>query len=344
MPHHDVVQTESVRRRLLLVMMTCAVLVGSVSPPVAAEPAPLPVIAGRTTIHASGITGIRLHVPHDVGIRLSTLQLDVSDDTGFAWASMAHQRPLEGLCEFCPLYNAVFVRDSRNIEDEPYRSSGECSNHAGEEVGCLLEAGSLDLYFVTDGTLTLTIEIPELSGELELTASGEVEGFLERLPERCDPPLCGVEVHGGVTRSVGTADRPGYAAVFSYVHNDPDWDGGAAPSEGNTYSCAYPGYFHGPEPSPRAEDHPQGCDATPTTAEDVAEERWSPRPLLVGGPWVGYNGNGWSNGDVSFDVRGEQYLGFFAHRFSPLRGGRMGAWGWWLTSGIACPSGDFTAC
>ncbi|HEX9823235.1 MAG TPA: hypothetical protein VGB51_02435 [Actinomycetota bacterium] len=279
-------------------------------------------MAGTTVIHGEGIVGITMMLPQS--LRISSrdhLTVEAGEGTQYVFTAFrSHDGEPGPYCHFC-ITN--FSRLIPEWDILPYW--GSCYTEQGDDIGCLYQARPLELYFVTDGPATLTIRLPQLSGSIELTATAEAHGFLEKLPvKECLAVTDDCTHYGGVTRTVGLEGRPAMGGVVAYIHDREGFNGVINPGLEDIEACAYPGLFGGPG-SPDPADHPTGCD-----------------DALTPGPHHG--GEFTLRSDGSSEIHGPQYVGFKIYTRRTLANTTFGAWGRWLEAGMICASGDFHDC
>lgn len=310
--------------RLLMALLSSLSLLGLVSAATAGEaPILYPEVAGTTVIHGEGIVGITMLLPRPVKIFTNNLTIEAGPGTKYVWTGFrAHSEP-DTSCDFC-------IRNStRLFPGTPFLPSySNCSDEQGNDVGCQFQARPLELYFVTDGAATLTLRVPELNGLVELTATADVDGFLEPLPVTgCSPlPDCQQGYsYGGKSRTIGLGGRPALASVVGYTVDSSGVNGVINPGLEDMEVCAYPGVSAPPGASPDPADHPTGCD------DD-----------LTPGPVTG--GEGALRSDAWAETHGQQYLGFHIFERRTLAPATFRVWGRWLEAGMTCTSGDFHDC
>lgn len=305
-----------------------------------------PSIAATTVLHVTGSSGITLAVPTQtrIGQYLSLSHVDAS----YVRVVFEYQDgPIPGLCSFCPLAGISFIP---NKSEEP--STGTCLDDDGNDIGCPLHPGLVNVYMVTDGAFTLTVEFPNLTGQTELNATGRVHAILERLPMTCPTGDCDKLAYGGVAHEIGLR-RPGMQVTVGYFRVPSYIPGTGTPPGGgeipnmtvnNIDVCTYPGLFH-PQFSPNPEHHPLGCDAIISKRSDTNPAGMN--NTIICAPCVGMSCPGCTSVgtfDLSYDAQGLVYAGI---RMAKAQAGPEGppeAWGAWLDPGIDCPSGDFNNC
>lgn len=260
---------EGRRAKLLQTAVFLFVAAGLLTLPASAEEPGVvyPEVAGTTVIHGEGSVGITMMLPEAIRISTGNLTIEAGEDARYVWTGFRSHVEPSALCDFC-------IRNSTRLipEAHPAPSMGSCYDETGNEVGCQYQAQPLELYFVTDGPATLTLSVPELSGSIELTATAEVEGFLEELPATgCDPlgDCTQGYAYGGKSRTIGLGGAAN-ADVVGFIADTGGINGVINPGVHNLEVCAYPGVFN-PEASGDPADHPKGCD------EDL-----SPAPMTGG--------------------------------------------------------------
>lgn len=318
-------------RRGVLSLGLALVAVGLPGEIRAAESMVYPTAAGETIIHAEGLVGLTIEFPRETKWWVANVEVKVSDKTNYFGAHFERQGEDVDFCDFC------FDTFASGVPESGIPPTiGECTNDPGQEVGCPIQKGLQDIYFTSDGEVTLKVRFPGLEGSTELWASGDLDGTLERLPMSCAPlpEECDRVTFGGVVRNVGLEGRGGYAVASAFV-TSPGISPAVPPSpaEHKAVACAYPGYYH-PNKSPDPSEYPQGCDFTDTSDNSSN--------FLI--PSVNPNGGAWLWNSPSFKTHGPQYLGFTIRKVNTLEDGAFGAWGLWLNEGIDCPSSDFFDC
>lgn len=284
-----------------------------------------PEAAGTTIVHGQGVVGITMRLPEPIRLFEDDLTLVADASTKFAFLGLRTDE-VWGFCDFC---FPNFVEYYPEINAPRYAF---CFGPDEEDVGCTYDQELLELYIVSDGPVTLTIRFANLTGTTVLTASAEVDGILERLPVRgCSPlPDCSMGFsYGGRSRVIGLNGRPAMAAAVGYLFaprlDPPLEDSAVNPNIRGHEACAYPGFLSGQDRSPDPADHPRGCD-----------QEGNPNPMIFGG--------GELKGDVNWKAHGEQYLGFSVWSKGFVKENVSGFWGFWLESGMTCPSRDYRDC
>jgi hypothetical protein len=326
------------RPRLLLVVLT--LLVAGIMPPATADSGPegaLPVLAGTTTIRFDGFTGVRIRVPRAVTLDRDTVEQSIDyGDVGYAMVQLS---PLDAPCKV-----SFLPPDDEWCQDYQFRY-GE-----GQQLGSsthtqprdmMLEAGRIDVYGITAGTVEITLRVPELDGEVIIDATGSLDGELRRHDAECatqaTPVGCRYQGHGGHRFDVVPASSKVGAYTWARRPNDgPTGDG--SPGTQSTSSCIYP--FNNPS-SPQStdpDDYPLGCDFVNDPFSRFFLSA-SISPLAV------------ETAAIRADFQpqdGPKYTGFAAHSVEGYElvdePGQYHSFGFWFNRTIDCPSGNWTAC
>jgi hypothetical protein len=262
----------------------------------------------------------------DVTVFESSMILEPAPGTRFAQARIA-ENTTNSLCDFCVFNLASYNDWGPSTSPEPTYNS--CYGEDGSDIGCVHEAGLLEIYFTSVGAMTFVLDLPELQGTAEYSATGHVDGIAKAIPVRgCDESQCDSSFWGGEAFSIGLEGRPAVASVVAYAgipRGDPQTE--VNPSLYEVRACAYPGNIGGSGASPDPNAHPQGCDGG-----------FVP-PAIAG------NGGGERKADSFYRSHGLQYLGFKIYQRGLLNPPKpYGAWGVWLNRGMECPSKDFEDC
>ncbi len=285
-----------------------------------------PEMARTTIIEGEGIVGITMLLPRNASLHHNDMRLSVSGDTDFAWVLVKQNYTIDSgplKCDFC---FSSFAQFHRGYADNDLPLYGGCTNADFQEIGCPHEAGPLEIYVVSDGRFRFTMIWPELQGATKVLASAEIDGALERIPVRCDPSLGCSHLYGSSVHDIGLDNRPGVAVVSMWIKNGGPFS--LNPSLSGSQACAYPNISF-PEKTADPDTHPNGCDITDSGSlpYDVGSTSGGPGK----GQWMRAN-------------HGPQYLGFRIVRQDTIGEIRWDVMGFWLTAGLACPSGDFNDC
>lgn len=302
-----------------------------------ATPIEYPEIAGTTVIHGRGVTGVIVRVPKEtsVGGHVGGFNLQLSWSQGTSYAKVGFRTQL-------PPTSCVSICYEAGMWALP--GSGDDSADAGgiRDVSRFVP-GLLEVYVITDGEVTLTAGFEGLSGTVEVTATGDVDGIVERVPAKCSPvPSCANFAYGGIARQVGKEGRPGYGTIVAYAdipNRIPPTD---LPNQGSTsaLACAYPS-LQAPNGSTDPADHPYGCDTL--ASNPMGEDSGGNTLAFFGNGAQGFTRVQYSQG--SSQTQGPAYLGFMVEAMSPLvPPAKYGAFAEWVNSGIECPSDDFFDC
>ena len=334
--------TSRVFRSLGCAFLALVTLVPSAS--ASDEPVEYPEFAGRTIIHATGITGMMLRLPSAVELPTIGLNISLAPGTTYGRAVFRHEEYWDnrfpGICDFCFGSGIEYIPEAMGNSPSIKNCQSPPSDH------CAYDEGLVEIYIITNGSATLTIDLLGLEGTTELTATGAVDGYLDRLPVNCAPlPDCTNFAYGHVRREIGVG-KPGQVQVASWAVIPSRFS--PAPSVQNLGSvsamaCAYPGYWD-PEGSPEPADHSMGCDDVASSDDPAGNDSLrntdtfyltAADRLLVG--YIVWSGNAFAHGPV--------YVGYRAQWQAPVTGGGShGAFASWLNEGIACPSGKFVDC
>ncbi len=291
----------------------------------------LPQLRGINTFHSEGVSGIVLEIPRKVKWMSDNIEIELGKGTQIARVAFRNRNADAELCDLCFL--GTFAERSRR---GPFGSYvGACTGHSGREVGCAIPEGASELYFLADGPFKVTMRFPELRGELNVTASGEVDGKVERVPAKCITPDCAL-ISGSVVRTIGRDGRPSYAQIQAWVKGVRS---NVNPTIQSLTACAYPGSFTArsqgrKDKSPNPEDHPYGCDFT-DPRDPAFDEMMA--PLVT-------NSGGLGGTDASGTTHGRQYLGYTIHHREAVPPTAVDAHAMWLNAGIRCRSGNFFDC
>lgn len=313
------------------------------------ELAPVPLM-GTTTVSApAGVHGIVFSLPADASWQPREDTLVHSFDGEYAAVvgySDQYDRETQCIDRFCTTVGFDVLPDffAHNVDgtvSDEFYNNGFVSDYHCDIDGqdrCSLRVTELELYIATDAPLTFTMNIPELTGTASYQATGRVDGELLELPDlECPGGDCERWSYGGAVRSAGTDDRPGLAGGVAYARTSyAQISGGTPASVAGTYSvngCSYPSFFV-PSGSPDPDDHPLGCDFTPTVS-DTPGIQWDER-------WIDVTRHGSTTGraDGLFfgygSANGEVYAGFHARNHHILDGfeGAHDAYAYWITQGI----------
>ena len=305
-------------RRWSPARVCAAVLALVLALPAAATAQTEPTASGTMRITAKGTGGLALHLPVDVTHDDANYAVSLTGGT-FGYVHIAPDECVgEELFGSCQSYYALL-----NPQSQVY----PVYQHA---VNDTVRAGRLEIYVVTDGTVTLEMTFKELSGTAEYVADTPIDAHFEALPRNCPESLgdCHFLGHGGATHSVG--DR-GLVGSFGYAEQAGEPIAPLVrPSETGTISvasCVSPGPRE-PGGSSDPADHPEGCRfgaAAPASSYMIDYVARTP---------PGASGFGSFEWDVG--ASGEVYAGYRAHAFNPVfpDATYYGAFGVWITLGI----------
>ncbi len=284
-----------------------------------------PELAGTTIIDASGIVGIKMRLPKAMTLADNDMRMSVSADTNLAWV-MLRWEGFDCGYDFCPSNRVEFHRFPSSSNVPRYV---QCVDPlSGDSIACYYPAGVVEIYVVSDGTVRFTSRWSELQGVTQVRATGQVEGVVEQVPVReCDPFLGCAKRYGYSVHEAGTGGRPGMAFVSR-------WQGGNGPFNTTVRvaggdACLYPSSgFEEKSPSPDA--HPEGCE--------LSDDGSVPPYGVEFGAGFG-NDTHWN-----LNAHGPVYAGFRDLRYEVIGEERADVRAFWLTSGIACASGNYVDC
>lgn len=333
---------------IMCVLVTLVSLVGAPGVGTAdAEAEVVPELAGTTRITFNGTSGIRLNVPEHIWITAANFDIELEgadaafgvvspldlDNCRAVFARQFELRPPEAWCQDY----TISVMDGWMMS--PYVSS------ARDEEG--LPPGRIDLHVVTEGTLTLTLTVPALSGTTSLVATGSMAGAVVKTPVQCVAADLGVDsecVHQGwggqVLRDVPANSKVGSVA-FSQRPNNISATGDQTPGSIAVRTCIYPSFFD-PDKTAKATDHPRGCD------EDDHGPMDQMTSYAIFAAWPLWLSMARLNGELIVEPTDKVYAGFQAHSVEaaePVEGpGKYGAYSYWMARQITCNSGNWTNC
>ena len=281
-----------------------------------------PVLAGTTSLMSIGNGGVILRVPGPPkSISLPNPNVSVTLEGGsYFFAGIEDPDGCELIPDdMCVPYKMFGIRKG----DGSWAYFAKIfPNNGPDDPPGKLRSELLHFYFLTDGIVRVTASFPELEGEVAVDATGEVDGFMERLDRACLPD-CSTVAYGGTRRWVGSVDQMGLAVSLGYGTS-------FFPDSANVESCLYPDVTG--RGSSHPSDHPAGCGELSDPIDTVA--------LAINFP--GNTGHV----RVKTDAQGWQYIGFLArgHQAEPITRSTFDAWGLWLTPRIECPSLDYEDC
>lgn len=312
------------RTMKIICLLAAVAAIGPSHAVAATERAPL---AGRTVVHWSGVKGIQLET-HEAAVTLADmhrLHLTTSGEAAFV-AIVPHKPPPADYCiseqPRCDMAQILSVKAVEATSTGP--SLVEPPSPAMRTDG-----EPLDLYLLSDGDATLTLEPAGIPGSATYDAGGSIAGALRKLPIFCPTAGCdpasgyGSYAFGGSSFDLGSM---GYVAGVSY-------GGTASPGEADSFhlrTCHYPNP-RSPEASAAPADHRYGCDpagnpSDPGSLSPVAGQTFN----QVGGALPAPGGMYW---DWFTGAGGVRYVGFHAGAVGPFPAA-FGGYGIWLRYGI----------
>ena len=273
----------------------------------------IPELVGTTVITGTGMVSAALEVPRDLQVTADDIDIALSGGD-YAYAGLANR-------EWQPKGELPFVMFGLAVGDLlPYRS-------LSAQPHGLLSAGVYDLYLLTDGEATFSIEAPELGdGRLELSATEPVDAEVHELDNECvGPAECSTLVYGGMRR---TLHPPAHAAIYAYsTIGTSEFE--VSPGLIALDACLAPNIGPtGPTPAPQPR---YGCPSPiddPTDPESLSSRGVVGDVTLTGGSLNSYRANSSADGEV--------YAGFFGRATGVLREGKVRAFTFWI-QGEALP-------
>lgn len=297
-----------------------------------------PVLTATTTITARRTAGVVLTVPKDVPLNGTLDQLIPSAVSiarrGGTYAFVGLSQPdlcramAEPMLKVCMVVHAY---DFGALHDHPQWGDGFAYDAFAFDPP-VLKKGRLDVYVVSDGDVTLTLNVKDLRGTTRVRATRPINAWMARLPRNCPRGPCDTAGYGGITHDVGAAGFvASYATAVRQVSVGPSRPSGHAPDPGTQFatSCIYP-RSGSAAVSPDPDDHPTGCDLHPLGGDGnwpdhFASLTGSLSPLQTGG------------GRAHFDyaAKGRVYVGYIAGAVSTLAPVHdYYAYGVWVRAGI----------
>jgi hypothetical protein len=299
------------RRMSLIALLTGLVTTLAVPIPAVGQEA-LPVVTGTTRIVAEGTRGVVLNLPAGVEHTRHSYQATISG------GSFALVRVVPETCSnldiqgSCLSYRAILLPKSTAWPQDEYLQYDT------------VPAGRLEVYIVTDGTVTFDMTFPELPGASELTAAAPIDARFETLPRQCPEWAgdCANIGYGGMTHSVG--DSGGVAMSIAYAETEQQ-DSGTISVQG----CVSPGP-RDPAGSSDPAAHSEGCEFGATApGQDYLVN------YAVG---TQSRAKGFMSIETNPGARGPIYAGYRAHHINPaFPNGGFAGYGVWITLGIPAP-------
>lgn len=314
-------------------------------------------MAGQVTIEApAGVSGIRLQVP-DIGApvrhdnSLSTVDAPYEGEYGLVLTAEPLEEPYpcgQETQRFCSMHALEIVPD--RLEPEVAEAGNGlvppdnmCNEDMedGTRAPCPIVTSTYDVYVAVDAPVTFTLHFPALAGSVTYETNGTPVGVYEKTPiTSCPTDDCDRLAIGSSEREVGTEEANGIVWSYAYARADyarirPGTRSALLASIG-AEACTYPSYLV-PSGSTDAEDHPLGCEFTPTVTEqgDVEYDSFTLRTYVlnmqaqavsVSMRWPFLNGE---KAYAGFNVRNDSA--------APMYEGAQGAWAVWLEQGIYAP-------
>jgi hypothetical protein len=298
-------------------------------------------LAGVTSITWTGNVGFRLRVP-----RLAELPDAYASTrvflTGGTYA-FVRMYPV-GLCDdarHCVVETLTYTRelaDSAFFGPQSLGYLGPGSDHF-RSLGTPPSISGLpyELYLMTDGRATVEFRPKGFAGRTAYTATGRISAHVERLAPKCTVALPACDTTHGYADAVrfgGTAHdvgRDGYAEsyVYSADRNERLAPGIPKGQPHTARPCVYPSMFDRAA-SPRAEDHPLGCDLGGSDVDGVSEAALHTSMEVANSANV--IGAGYCTSLMNVEASGPTYVGYRIPSAAGIR--YRTAYGIWFTWGI----------
>lgn len=342
--------------RTLLLAMVAVVSCGTllVVPPPASGAEVRPTLAGTTTIEVpAGASSLRIDLPGAVTLTRESFEVDTSRTE--AAVVMLSPRNLPPATP----YDCRSSFPEQNDGDGPgeewcqdytitHMAGWQQTPHVAMQTSFpTVSSEVIEVYAVTEGPLTLTIAAPQLAGSTTLAMTGSLAGrILAPTPSCLTEPLddCAHSGYGGVEFSDIVAPARVGSIVFAQRHNryrvpmNP-LDDPLTPGFHNAAACIYPSIVY-PEKTSDPDDREYGCDVDDITfTNHFAQFLVTQLPLGLSiahlrAEWV--------------PTPSSRYAGFAANQLESTEHiGPAGAWGayaYWFSREITCPSGNWHRC
>lgn len=313
-----------------------------------------PDLAGTTVLHIpAGASPLRLDIPTTVTLTRDDFDLDVAGiDAAVIVLSPRNLPPATPYrCR-----SAFPEQDDGDGPGEEWCQDYTISHMAGwaltpsvfmQDTFPEVSAEVFDVYAVTDGPTTLTITAPELSGTTTIAMTGALDGTIQATDHGCATQSidgCAHSAHGGVEfDDIVSPARVGSIA-FAQRHNryhvpGNPLDDPITPGLHNVGACLYPSITQ-PEKASDPAAHAVGCDPDdPAFTNNYGQLLVTQLPLGVS---VAHMRAEW------VPTTGPRYAGFAANQLESTEAiGPDGAWGayaYWFSRDISCPSGAWHRC
>ena len=154
------VSNEMAMRRLCLVLFSVVSLLqpagaGAVSPE-------YPRLAGRTVIHSEGIAGVTMDLRSPTRVFGRDMNVTAAPGTHVVEVVLMDQTPNPELCDFCLHQWVTYYPE---FDQLPHTGAcGDFQNGEFIENGCSFDPGLVEIYLVSDGPITFTLERSDLAG------------------------------------------------------------------------------------------------------------------------------------------------------------------------------------
>ncbi|MGH2753234.1 MAG: hypothetical protein ACRDLB_02270 [Actinomycetota bacterium] len=295
-------------------------------------------LRGETVIRWSGIKGMVLKNKREF-VWLSRAHMDLEVDGTIAYVAISPVRqPRSEDCYFgtpdCEKFQLLWVRDFDRHVGNNYEQGWQI--HDPPRLAA--RGGPIELYLMTDGEATLTLKPRGMRGRATYVAGGRIIGAVAELPATCPTIGCDPQSGYGERRyRVGgkTVDlgRLGFSSVVAYSVTADDEV--VQNQSQQVRACHYPNPAD-KGASPKAADHPWGCDPLGQPLTDPDAVRVSAlqtfNQVYTGlGPASGVKVWEWLPGG-----KGRKYLGYHVGWAGPSDA-KTGAYGIWYRYGIHPP-------
>lgn len=345
----------SIKRTLLhstIAVLASASLLTAATPATGGER--LPALAGTTTLEIpAGASSLRIDLPTAVTLTRGSISFDVSD-TQAAEILLSPRNLPPATPYFCR--GAFEEQDDGDGPGEEWCLDYSITHMAGWELTPVVSYQSLfpvvsaevlEVYAVTEGPLTLTMTVPELEGATTIPMTGHLQGRIEVPTPDCLTAIldgCEHSGYGGVEFTDIVTPAIVGSNVFAQRHNryavpGNPLDDPLTPGFHNAGACVYPS-IRQPEKTSDPDDRDYGCDADDLAfTNNFGQYLVTQLPLGVSiahlrAEWV--------------PTPSARYAGFAANQLESTEAiGPDGAWGayaYWFSREISCPSGDWHAC
>ncbi len=336
----------------LLAVLMSVLLLTAATPATSAETRPT--LAGTTTLEIpAGASSLRIDLPAAVTLTRDDFKLDTSQtDAALIVLSPRNLPPATPYrCR-----SAFPEQDDGDGQGEEWCQDYTITHMAGWELTPnvslqttfpVVSAQVFEVYAVSDWPLTMTITVPELDGSTTIAMTGTLAGAIQApSPDCLTKPIdgCAHSGFGGVEFTDIVAPARVGSVVFAQRHNRytvplSPLDDPITPGFHNAGACVYPSIVQ-PEKTSDPDDRDYGCDADDLSfTNNFGQFLVTQLPLGVSiahlrAEWV--------------PIPGSRYAGFAANQLESTEAigpdGAYGAYAYWFSREISCPSGDWHDC